>query len=175
MLDIKKLVPLAFLVAGCILVLIVVEKNAQVRTYQSKQIVCLTNLRSVRTGLIRYGENNSGQWPTKENWCDLLLEEGYVFRPALICPMQIDGPSTFAINKNAHGLEWGEDMSDMVFAFESKPGWNQVGGSELVEIRNHSKLGLGCHVLFGDGEVRWIPAEDVPKLRWGSVENKEAK
>ena len=42
--------------------------------------------------------------------------------------------------------------------------WNQVGGPEDLTVDNHD--GKGCNVLFGDGHVDWIKAEDIGKLRW---------
>lgn len=42
--------------------------------------------------------------------------------------------------------------------------WNQVGGAEDLTVDNHE--GRGCNVLFGDGTVDWIKAEDIGKLRW---------
>ena len=42
--------------------------------------------------------------------------------------------------------------------------WNQVGGPEDLTIDNHE--GRGCNVLFGDGHVEFVKAEDIGKLRW---------
>ncbi len=42
--------------------------------------------------------------------------------------------------------------------------WNQVGGPEDVTFDNHE--GFGCNVLFCDGHVDFVKAEDIGKLRW---------
>ena len=52
-----------------------------------------------------------------------------------------------------------------VLLFESKPGWNQVGGAELFTFDKHDPRG-GC-VLLKDGEVRFIRTQaELKQLRW---------
>jgi hypothetical protein len=54
---------------------------------------------------------------------------------------------------------------DMVFLFESQPGWNQHGGPELFTFDNHEPQG-GC-VLLNDGTVKFIRTqEELQALRW---------
>jgi len=53
--------------------------------------------------------------------------------------------------------------------FETKKGWNQHGGRELLTLENHK--GEGCNVLFNDKSVRFIKAEDVNELKWGSPQD----
>ena len=54
---------------------------------------------------------------------------------------------------------------DMVFLFESQPGWNQHGGPELFTFDNHDPRG-GC-VLLHDGTVKFIRSEEeLQGLRW---------
>ena len=54
---------------------------------------------------------------------------------------------------------------DMVFLFESQPGWNQHGGPELFTFDNHDPKG-GC-VLLNDGIVKFIrTTEELEHLRW---------
>ena len=59
-----------------------------------------------------------------------------------------------------------EDSSeDMVFLFESKPGWNQHGGPKLFTCDNHDPKG-GC-VLLNGGTVKFIRTEaELKQLRW---------
>jgi len=54
---------------------------------------------------------------------------------------------------------------DVVLLFESEPGWNQHGGPELLTTGNHQ--GKGCSVLFVDGSVNFVKAEEVSGLQWG--------
>lgn len=54
---------------------------------------------------------------------------------------------------------------DVVFVFESKPGWNQHGGPELFNFDNHDPKG-GC-VVLNDGTVRFIRTkEELAQLHW---------
>jgi hypothetical protein len=39
----------------------------------------------------------------------------------------------------------------LVLLFETKGGWNQYGGPELLSTKNHK--GDGCHVLINDSHV----------------------
>ncbi len=69
--------------------------------------------------------------------------------------------SDYAMNSNCR--EGSPD--DMVFLFESKPGWNQHGGPELFTFENHEPKG-GC-VLLNDGTVKFIRTEEeLHALRW---------
>jgi hypothetical protein len=69
--------------------------------------------------------------------------------------------SDYAMNSNRRE----DSPGDMVFLFESKPGWNQHGGPELFTFDNHDpKGGL---VLLNDGSVKFIRTEEeLKRLRW---------
>ena len=69
--------------------------------------------------------------------------------------------SDYAMNSNCRD----DSPDDMVFLFESKPGWNQHGGPELFTFDNHDPKG-GC-VLLKDGQVKFIRTkEELHALRW---------
>ncbi|MDI6448836.1 hypothetical protein [Anaerobaca lacustris] len=69
--------------------------------------------------------------------------------------------SDYAMNPNCRG----DSPKDMVFLFESRPGWNQHGGPELFAFDHHDPKG-GC-VLLNDGTVRFIRTErELHALRW---------
>jgi hypothetical protein len=71
--------------------------------------------------------------------------------------------SDYAMNANSRGR--GGSPKDMVFLFESRPGWNQCGGPELFTFDNHNpKGGL---VLLNDGTVKFVRTEEeLKQLRW---------
>lgn len=48
--------------------------------------------------------------------------------------------------------------------FESTPGWNQVGGPELLTMENHE--GIGGWVCFVNASTRFVRPEQVGGLRW---------
>ena len=58
--------------------------------------------------------------------------------------------SDYAMNSNCRD----GSPDDMVFLFESKPGWNQHGGPELFTFDNHDPKGGVCAVERRHGEVR---------------------
>jgi prepilin-type processing-associated H-X9-DG protein len=58
---------------------------------------------------------------------------------------------------------------DIVLLFETKGGWNQFGGPEILTFENHK--GKGCNVLFNDGSVRFVKPQEVGELNWGVQES----
>jgi hypothetical protein len=69
--------------------------------------------------------------------------------------------SDYAMNSNCRD----GSPDDMVFLFESQPGWNQHGGPELFTFDNHDPKG-GC-VLLNDGTVKFVRTdEELRQLRW---------
>ena len=131
------------------------------------RLMCGSNLKGLGTALKFYAHYSDGQWPSGDRWCDLLIEEADVTRKALRCPKAEEGTSNYAMNENAAKL--GTKMpGDMVLIFESKPGWNMIGGPELLTMENHD--GQGCHMLFGDGSARFVRSDELSNLRWKTTE-----
>ena len=64
------------------------------------------------------------------------------------------------MNPNCHP----NSPPDMVLLFETKGGWNQFGGPELLTTENHK--GEGCYVLFNDVHVEFIKKEAINELKW---------
>ena len=52
--------------------------------------------------------------------------------------------------------------------FETVPGWNQVGGPDILTTENHR--GEGCNIVFADGHTEFVRTEDIDSLKW-TVEN----
>ena len=75
--------------------------------------------------------------------------------------------STYALNENAAGRLFSEIPDDMVLFFESKPGWNQIGGPELF-FESHP--GKGKFVFPKEGILNFIRKEDVGNLVWNDEE-----
>lgn len=127
------------------------------------KVICAIHLKELGAAMAAYsnGVANNG-FPTAEKWCDLLAE-GYVDGSSLKCKFAEKGLSNYAVNKYAIFLG-AKIPSKMVLAFDSKSGWNLAGGTELLSTENHQ--GDGCNVLFGDGHVEYIAAENIPDLKW---------
>ncbi len=120
--------------------------------------------------MLIYAGDYDEQLPTADKWCDLLIELGYISKDKKViekwfkCPANKNGRSHYAINVSL-------SLSHLrqVVLFETKAGWNQVGGPELLTTDNHN--GKGCNVLFADGRVEFISANEISKLKWLISEN----
>ena len=127
------------------------------------QRLCRIHLRQLDIGLLLYHEENE-VWIDKKSWCDLLepyLGDGY--RDVFLCPEDKTGPCSYAMNENIPAGA-NELPGDMVLLFESAPGWNQTGGADDVVTDRHKRP--GANIAFADGHVKFVPAEDIPNLRW---------
>lgn len=133
------------------------------------RMVCGTNMASLGKSMLIYAGDFNEKYPTSSQWCDLLIDNADVPERLFICKGTCDGPCNYAMNKNIE--ESGPaSPADMVVLFESVPGWNQVGGRELLTTENHSDE--GCNVLFNDLHVEFVKKKDVNDLRW-TLEQKE--
>ncbi|MBN1973616.1 MAG: DUF4190 domain-containing protein [Sedimentisphaerales bacterium] len=132
--------------------------------YIGWQITCGRHMNEIGKAMLIY-VNEFDQYPTAENWCDLLIKECNVPPDEFCCPIVEKGPCNYALNKNI--AELGEIADpDIVVFFETHPGWNQIGGPEILTTDNHE--GRGCNVVFLDGHVKFVETKDIPKLKWKS-------
>ncbi|MFH1369949.1 MAG: DUF4190 domain-containing protein [Planctomycetota bacterium] len=136
---------------------------AKIRMF-SCRMVCKERMTTLGQSMLQYAEKYN-EYPTSSQWCDLLQK----YDPNL--PMKTfhcigvkEGPCcNYAMNKNI--AEVGSNApEDMVLLFESKAGWNQTGGPELLTMENHQ--GEGCNILFCDGHAKFVLSEDIDELRW---------
>ena len=125
-----------------------------------------SNLATLGRVLSIYGADYDGKYPTPERWCDLIVEEFDLDSQQFVCPSAGEGRCHYAINPNCEP----NSPPDIVLLFDTKGGWNQYGGPELLTFDNHA--GKGCHVLFNDGHVEFIKPKDVGKLKWEGEESK---
>ncbi len=134
---------------------------------------CAENLYRLRNGLWPYAREPRPH-VDPNRWCDTIVEHSrraqWFTCPSVPAATDEDdssgqSPKTrasdYAMNSNYR--EGSPD--DMVFLFESKPGWNQHGGPELFTFDNHDPKG-GC-VLLNDGTIKFIRTkEELGALRW---------
>jgi RNA polymerase sigma factor (sigma-70 family) len=94
--------------------------------------------------------------PDAANWCETMNNDGRLWP---VTPTN----TVFALNSQMAGQTFHRGMNgDTVVFFEtSTPGWNQVGGPELL-----AKKAEGVAVGFTDGRALIIPPEKVAQLRW---------
>ena len=133
------------------------------------QAACIARLKSLELSFKLYADDFDGSLPSVESWCDTLRK--YMLPENLICPGSDakEGQSSYAMNEFLAGKKLAELPPDLVLLFESKPGWNMAGGPEILTTENHE--GECCNVLFVDGHVEFISANEISKLKWIISEN----
>jgi len=107
-----------------------------------------------------YADDSSGQYPTANNWCDLLIEHTPLTENGLFCRAGGEGRSHYALNPYCEP----NSPNDVVLLFETRGGWNQFGGPEILTFENHN--GKGCNVLFNDQHVKFVKPEQLVDLKW---------
>ena len=139
----------------------------------SKGRFCGTNLAGLQKGLIVYAYDHDSRYPPADKWCDLLIQDDIATPKVFVCP-QSDakiGESSYAMNENVGGRKPSELPPDIVVLFETKRGWNQSGGPEILTTENHR--GKGCNVVFNDGNVNFVRAEHLGQLKWKTEDVKQ--
>ncbi len=136
---------------------------------QAQRLVCATNLKVLGSAMVVYSNDYDEMFPTAEKWNDLLMSEVDVPSKAFKCKGACEGESNYAMNENLAGKKY-DVPDDTVVLFDAVPGWNQVGGSEMLEVDNHRSE--GCNVMFADGRVEFIKTENLGSLNWGDEEAK---
>ncbi len=133
----------------------------------AQRVVCRTNLKGLSVAMMVYADDYDSKAPTADEWCDLLIQEAGVLPMSFRCPGAPEGECNYAMNKNIRNLR-GPNPARTVVLFESRPGWNQVGGPELLTTEYHN--GEGCNVAFGDGHTEFVKADRIDDLYWGPDE-----
>jgi len=135
----------------------------------AQRMVCATNLSGLGKAMLIYANDYGDKFPTPSKWCDLLIEHAELTPKSFICKGAPEGPCNYAMNKNVEKLG-ANSPPDMVLLFETQPGWNQVGGPEILTTDNHQRE--GCNVLFVDGHVEFVKTSDLKNLKWTAEEDK---
>ena len=131
---------------------------------QSLSSYCNSNLHQLAITIKIYTDENEGKYPTPEIWCDLLQKSHPYIQEISVCLGALEagnkGKSHYAINPNCEPNSPG----DMVLLFETKGGWNQHGGPELLTTENHK--GKGSNILFKEWSAKFVKTEELDKLKW---------
>jgi len=155
-------IPVVALPIVAILMAIMMPALARVRVIAYRQ-VCGINMAGLGKAMLLYAGDSNEVYPTPEHWCDLLIKYEDCDRKQFRCKGDREGPCSYAMNKNIT-KSGPNSPPDMVLLFESKPGWNQSGGPELLTMENHG--GEGCNILFNDCHAAFVKPEDIRKLKW---------
>ncbi|HNS21589.1 MAG TPA: hypothetical protein PKH24_13880 [Sedimentisphaerales bacterium] len=122
---------------------------------------CRMNLSCLGKAMAAYCRIHDEKYPTPEKWCDLLIAEVKGLPAgAFRCSKGKDGRCHYAMNPLADPC----GAPDVVLLFESKPGWNQAGGPELLTTEHHDV----CNVLLVDGSVMTVGPDEIGGLKWMS-------
>lgn len=129
--------------------------------------ICAASLHSLGIAMVLYADENDDRYPTADKWCDLLSQPvQYVNElERFVCKSAGEGRCHYAINPNAEP----NSAPDMVLLFETKGGWNQLGGAELLTTDNHK--GKGCNILFNDCSVKFVKTRRLGQLKWKAEAN----
>ena len=127
-----------------------------------RRVVCRANLHKIGIAIKRYANDNDNKYPAVDKWCDLLLKhgEGELTEKSFKCPLNKNKRCSYAMNPNCEP----NSPADVVLLFETKDGWNQFGGPEILTFENHK--GKGCNVLYNTGRVEFVRPNEVGKLKW---------
>lgn len=129
------------------------------------RIICHVNLNTLGVAMQFYASEYDNKYPIADKWCDVLLQRGGAREELFVCKGAFKKgnkePCHYAINPNCEP----NSPPDMVLLFETKGGWNQFGGPEILATENHK--GEGCCVLFNDGQVEFVKPELIAELKWG--------
>ena len=119
-------------------------------------------IKGIGIGLTVYA-NDYGTVPPLDQWCDKLIEEAD-FGPSHFWGVidRQEGVCGYALNENLQGKIFSELDDKVVLAFEAKGPWNLSGGPELMKTSTRKKIA----VVFVDGHMKFIPREDIDKLKW---------
>ena len=123
----------------------------------------MVNLKSLGLYLAVYANDHNDVYPPPERWCDAIVNafpDDQSVQRSFCCPMVQKGPCDYAMNPHAGP----RSNKDVVLLFESRSGWNQSGGPELLTTENHR--GEGCTVVFADLRVEFVKAKDLAGLTW---------
>jgi len=132
---------------------------ARVRA-ESSIIICQRTMMKLGEAMRAYSNNHNNRYPEANRWCDLVLEYVDVNDMDMGFFTYGDKMNHYAMNPNVKP----SSPIDIVVLFETKSGWNQFGGPELLTTEHHQ--GFGCNILFNDGHVEFIKPKRFGDIRW---------
>ena len=140
-----------------LIVVIVLPRFPRASVYQE---ACRGQIDIINHLLVVYASEHNNKYPPPNNWCDSICQNTKENEYILKCPAAKDSRSNYAINPNCKP----DSPPDMVLVFETKDGWNQQGGPDLLTTENHKEK--GSNILFNNGTIRFIRTDELQTLKW---------
>ncbi|HUW17837.1 MAG TPA: DUF4190 domain-containing protein [Sedimentisphaerales bacterium] len=130
----------------------------------SFRVFCRTQLSSLGKALSSYAESHNAKYPSACDWCDLLIQSELAGDIQFFCKeAMVRGDiqrCNYAMNPECEP----DSPGDVVLLFETKAGWNQAGGPEILTTENHEDE--GCWVTCNDTSVRFVRTGELGRLKW---------
>ena len=162
-----KTTPLRLLVISATTIIIVLAIAFVIIPYDGPykrnlaiRLLCGSNLNGLGKAMLIYAQNHNDQYPTPNQWCDLLIKDFEVTKKMFRCSGDRKGLCSYAMNPNCEP----NSLPDTVLLFETKGGWNQFGGPELLTTENHK--GRGCNIVFNDEHVEFVETGQLENLKY---------
>ena len=134
----------------------------------AERVICSTNLKVLSTAMIVYMNDYDEQYPTQDQWCDLIMKEpdSFFVENDFCCPLEPKGTFSYAINKYLYQIEPKEISPETVLLFEANLGRNGIGGKEDLVLRHEEDGPLGCNITFVDGHLEFVTEDRIDDLQW---------
>lgn len=150
-------------ISSAILILSVMVPS---RSAAAERMACEFNLHKLWT-LFQFYEHNNGRYPPPQTWADSLVQELSVPDELFVCISARPARSHYAMNPYCKA----DSPGDVVLLFETRGGWDQYGGPELMDFKHHTNN--VSNVLLNDGSVLYIQPATMRLLNWGDKDGEQ--
>jgi hypothetical protein len=134
----------------------------------ARRISCMSNVKQLGLAFEMYVQDYDGYYPLPQSWNDEIYP--YTKNSQILhCPdAEEENLPTYAMNRHLKGVLSAriETPANVVMLFDSIPGKNLSGGSELLPDPPRHGTGNYDVVGFVDGHVKSVPQKDLPSLLW---------
>jgi len=114
---------------------LVIVPNTYSRGKWIKAHTVVYNFQKIGKALQKYADDHNGYLPTKENWCDVLLQYDKNLTQSDFKHPEKPG-IILAFNKNLSSLRFSDIPKDTVLLFETQGGWNLSGDEDTIQTAN---------------------------------------
>ena len=133
---------------------------------KAQSITCMNNARQITLGVMIHASSNTNLCPDATTWCDTILPEVGNQQIFLCKEGNENDRSHFAFNAKLSGVDLDQikNPATTVMIFETRGGWNQSGGPELLltNPRHNHKIVVG----FADGHAEMVSDTQLARLNW---------